>query len=123
MGTPASLMLAAVEGNSQTYANVEQDWLAYVRFTLMGYLVEIEDALSDMLPGAQRAKFNIEALLRADTTSRYNSYAVAIDKGFLTPDEVRLLEGWAPLTAEQRREFEMRWRALAETTEIKEITE
>jgi HK97 family phage portal protein len=122
MGTPASLMLAAVEGNSQTYANVEQDWLAYVRFTLMGYLVEIEDALSDMLPGAQRAKFNIEALLRADTTSRYNSYAVAIDKGFLTADEVRLLEGWAPLSDEQRREIELRWRASAETNEIKEIT-
>ncbi len=27
MGVPASLMLAAVEGNSQTYANVEQDWM------------------------------------------------------------------------------------------------
>lgn len=100
-GTPASLMLAAVEGNSQTYQNVEQDWLAYVRFTLMGYLVEIEDALSDELPGAQRARFNIEALLRADTTSRYTSYKTAIDAGFMDADEVRLIEGMAPRTQKE----------------------
>lgn len=96
-GTPASLMLAAVEGNSQSYSNVEQDWLAYVRFTLMGYLTEIEDALSELLPGARRARFNIEALLRADTTTRYQSYKTAIDAGFLTVPEVREIEGWAPL--------------------------
>lgn len=95
-GTPASLMLAAVEGSSQTYSNVEQDWLAYVRFTLMGYLVEIEDALSDLLPGAQRARFNIEALLRADTTSRYASYKTAIDAGFMDKEEVREIEGLPP---------------------------
>ncbi|QKY79134.2 portal protein [Microbacterium phage Hernandez44] len=96
-GTPASLMLAAVEGNSQSYSNVEQDWLAYVRFTLMGYLTEIEDALSELLPGARRARFNIEALLRADTTTRYGSYKTAIEAGFLTVPEVREIEGWAPL--------------------------
>ncbi len=98
-GTPASLMLAPVEGNSQSYSNVEQDWLAYVRFTLMGFLTEIEDALSDLLPGARRARFNIQALLRADTTTRYQSYKTAIDAGFMTRDEVRDIEGWGPLAA------------------------
>lgn len=96
-GTPASLMLATVEGNSQSYSNVEQDWLAYVRFSLMSYLTEIEDALSELLPGARRARFNIEALLRADTTTRYQSYATAIDKGFMTVNEVREIEGLAPI--------------------------
>lgn len=96
-GTPASLMLAAIEGNSQSYSNVEQDWLAYVRFTLMGYLTEIEDALSELLPGARRARFNVEALLRADTTTRYQSYQTAIAAGFMTVDEVREIEGLAPL--------------------------
>lgn len=97
LGTPASLMLAVVEGGSQTYANVEQDWLAYVRFTLMGYLVEIEDALSQHLPGAQRASFNVEALLRADTTTRYQSYATALAAGFKLVDEIRAIEGDSPL--------------------------
>lgn len=98
-GTPASLMLAAVEGNSQTYSNVEQDWLAYARFTLMGYLVEIEDALSSLLPGRQQAKFNLEALLRADTTTRYGAYSNALASGFLTVDEIREIEHLDPLEA------------------------
>lgn len=91
-GTPASLMLAAVEGNSQTYANVEQDWLAYVRFALMGYLVEIEDALSSMLPGKQQARFNIEALLRADTTTRYQSHEIALRMGLYSAEYARQIE-------------------------------
>lgn len=96
-GTPASLMLAAVEGNSQTYANVEQDWLAYVRFTLMGYLVEIEEMLTSCLPAGRSAKFNVEALLRADTTTRYQSFRTAIEAGFMSVDEVRDLEHLAPI--------------------------
>ncbi|AVR56154.2 portal protein [Microbacterium phage BonaeVitae] len=113
-GTPASLMLAAVEGNSQSYSNVEQDWLAYVRFTLMGYLTEIEDALSELLPGARRARFNIEALLRADTSTRYASFKTAIEAGFMTVAEVREIEGLAPLidetetTPDAQREIELR---------------
>lgn len=99
-GVPASLMLAAVEGNSQTYANVEQDWLAYTRFTLMGYLVEIEEALSALLPGRQQAKFNVEALLRADTTTRYQAYKTAIEAGFQTVNEVRELEHLEPLATQ-----------------------
>lgn len=100
-GTPASLMLAAVDGNSQTYANVEQDWLAYVRFTLMGYLTEIEEAISSLLPGRQQARFNVETLLRADTTSRYASYKTAAEAGFLTLDEIRAIEHLPALTANQ----------------------
>lgn len=101
-GVPSSLMLAPVEGNSQTYQNVEQDWLGYVRFSLMQYLVEIEDALTSLLPGTREAKFNVEALLRSDTTTRYNSYKTAIEGGWMTIDEVRRIEnlGDMPLTEE-----------------------
>ena len=102
-GISASLMLAATDGgkSQQNYSNVEQDWLAFTRFTLMGYLVEIEEALSDLLPGKQRAKFNVEALLRADTTTRYSAHRTAIEAGFLTVDEVRALENRPPLTTPQ----------------------
>lgn len=91
-GVPASLMLAGVEGTSMTYTNVEQDWIAYVRFSLMSYLVEIEDAFSDLLPRGQRAKFNIDALLRSDTLTRYQAHQIALAAGFMTVDEVRKLE-------------------------------
>lgn len=91
-GVPASLMLAAVEGTSQTYANIEQEWISFSRFTLTQYTRPIEDELTKMLPQGQRAKFNFEGLLRADTLTRYQSYALGLTNGFLTVDEVRELE-------------------------------
>lgn len=96
-GIPASLMLAAVEGNSQSYSNVEQDWLAFYRFTLTAYTREIETALSELLPRGQDARFNFEALLRADTTTRYAAHNVALKAGFLSIDEVRAIEKLPPL--------------------------
>lgn len=96
-GVPASLMLATVEGNTQTYANVAQDWLGYVRFSLMQYLVEIEDALSQLLPRGTEAKFNVEALLRSDTATRYETYTAGINAGWLLRSEVREIEHLPPI--------------------------
>ncbi|PDQ34127.1 MAG: phage portal protein [Candidatus Lumbricidophila eiseniae] len=99
-GVPASLMLASIQGSSQTYANIEQDWIGYTRFSLMSYLVEIEDALSALLPRGTRAKFNVEALLRSDTTTRYQAHKIALEAGFMTIDEVRDRENLDPLPQE-----------------------
>lgn len=96
-GTPSSLMLATVEGNSQTYQNVEQDWLGFVRFSNMQYLIEVEDALTQIIPRGQYTKFNVEALLRTDTTTRYNAYASAISAKWQTVNEVRRIENLPPL--------------------------
>jgi len=96
-GIPLRMMLATVEGNSMTYANMSDERKQFIEFSLMQYLIEIEDALSSLLPGSQTAKFNIEALLRADTEARYASYAAAINAGFLEVNEVRAIEGYEPL--------------------------
>lgn len=104
-GVPSSLMLAALDGNSQTYSNVEQEWLAFVRFTLLGYLRKIEEALTDLSPAGQTVRFNLEGLLRSDTKTRYQAHAIALDNGFMTADEVRRIEGLTPLTPEQRAEI------------------
>jgi HK97 family phage portal protein len=117
-GIPSALMLVSLEGNSLTYSNVEQEWLAFTRFTLMQYLRKIEEALTELSPYGQRIKFNVEALLRTDTESRYAGYAVAIDHGFLTPTEVRALEGRDPLTADQRAEVAQYLAASRPTQEV-----
>ena len=96
-GVPAKLMLAAIEGGSQTYSNVEQEWTEFVRFSLMTVLREIEEALTNCLPRGQTARFNIEALLRTDTKSRYEAHEIGLRAGFLTVDEVRAREGLPPL--------------------------
>lgn len=99
-GVPASLMMATLEGNSQTYSNVEQDWLAFVRFTLTGYLRKIESAFTELLPNGQTAKFNIEGLLRSDTLTRYKAHQIAVNQWML-PEEIRKVENLPPLTPEQ----------------------
>lgn len=96
-GIPSTLMLASPSGGSMSYSNIEQDWLSFTRFTLMQYLKPLEDALSECIVRGQQVRFNLEGLLRSDTSTRYSSYATALDKGFLTVNEVRALEGRAPL--------------------------
>lgn len=100
-GVPSTLMLAAPQGGSMTYSNVEQDWISFTRFSLMAYLRPLEEALSDVAARGQDVRFNLDALLRSDTKTRYDAYAVALANGFMTVDEVRALENRDPITPEE----------------------
>lgn len=102
-GVPTSLMLAILDGNSMSYANVSQEWLAFVRFGLADDLKEIEDAFTAVLPIGQRARFNVEALLRMDTSSRYAAHAAGISAGWLLPSEARAIENLPPITGIDER--------------------
>lgn len=103
-GVPASYMLAVVEGTSQTYQNQEQADIAFVRFTLMAYLREIEEAFTDLLPQGQTARFNVDALLRTDTKTRMESHKLGIESGVLTVNEARAIEGLPPRVEESEKE-------------------
>lgn len=103
-GIPARLMLTSGDGDSKTYANMEQESILFVRHTLMPYMREIEAALSELLPDDVR--FNVDGFLRPDTTTRYAAHKVAIEAGFLTIDEVRAIEGLNPLTKEDEEREE-----------------
>lgn len=96
-GIPARHMLATVEGGAQTYANLEQEEITFIRYTLMAYLREIEEAFDTLTPRGQTVRFNLEGLLRTDTKTRYEAHAIALNSGFLTIDEVRAIEGLPPL--------------------------
>lgn len=100
-GVPSSLMMTAIDGNSMTYSNVEQEWLGFVRFGLMAYLRKIEDALTALTPRGQTVRFNLDALLRSDTTTRYQAHESALRAKWITPDEVRAIENLPPLTSAQ----------------------
>nr|DAY14862.1 MAG TPA: portal protein [Caudoviricetes sp.] len=104
-GIPAPLLLAAVEGNAQTYSNVEQEWIAFTRFTLQSYITRLEDALTAITPRGQRVKFNVEALLRSDTTTRYAAHKTAIEMGLYSAQYAREIEG-IPASAAPTHESE-----------------
>jgi len=96
LGLPAYYLGAP--NSSRTYANVEQENLQLVRWSIQPIAERIEQSLSDLLVRGQYAKFNYDALLRTDTLSRYQAHAVGISSGFLTVDEVREMENRDPIT-------------------------
>jgi len=80
-----------------TYSNVTEQNRSFLIHTLQPWLTRIEQAMTkSLLTEAEKEKYFIEHLtqgfLRADTKTRFESYKVAIDAGFLTIDEVRQLE-------------------------------
>jgi hypothetical protein len=90
----------ALNITSRTYNNAQDERRDFLDTSLAGtYLAAIEERLSlgDCTPRGQYVKFNLDAYLRANTKDRYESYSIALDKGFLTLDEVRELEDRSPL--------------------------
>jgi HK97 family phage portal protein len=91
-GIPANMLLASVDGNSMTYTNMEQEQMAFVRYTLSQYIVEIESAMSHVSSNRTMVKLNVDSLLRTDTLTRYQAHQIAIASGWMTIDEVRAIE-------------------------------
>jgi len=87
-----------MEGAGMTYTNGNEDRTKLYDDGLQQYIVRIEQALSDLLPRGQKAKFNLTQFLRPNQLIRFQSYAIALDKKFMTPNEVRELEGMLPMS-------------------------
>jgi HK97 family phage portal protein len=94
-------MIGASSGDSMTYANVEQQQLAFVTHSLRPWLVVIEQAISsdpDLCSANVYVEFLLDALLRADSKTRAEVYTLALnpDTGWMRRDEVRRLENLEP---------------------------
>jgi len=80
------------EGGQVTYANVEARSLDLLTYTLNGWMVRIEKALTRIRPRPRFVKFNADALIRVDLTSRYAAHASAIRAGWQSVNDVRHTE-------------------------------
>lgn len=83
-------------GETQTYQNVEQSGINFVRYTLMPWMRRIEDAISEMLPLTQKVRFNADEFMRADVTTRVRAEQIQIMSGTLSPNEAREMENREP---------------------------
>ncbi|MNL46820.1 Phage portal protein [compost metagenome] len=95
-------MVGHTEKSSSWGTGIEQQMIGFLTFTLGPWLKRVEQAISkDLLTPAERIryypKFSVEGLLRADSAARAAFYAVMVDKGILTRDEVRELEDREPM--------------------------
>lgn len=96
-GLPAFYLLAAVEGSSMTYTNMESANLSFLQTTLSRYMNEIENALTDLTVRGQVVRFKDEALLRLDATTLWNVRKVQSDLGYTSGAELRQIDGKEPL--------------------------
>jgi len=91
-----------IEKQTSWGAGIEQMDIGYVKHVVRPYLVGIEQALSMALltaDGRRRFKFefNVEGLLRGDFKSRMEGYAILIQWGMATVNEVRRKENMPPI--------------------------
>lgn len=76
-----------------TFSNIEQQSLELILYSMMTHFERFAAAATHQF--AEPGHFYevlVDALLKGDIKSRYDAYAVAVDKGVLNPNEVRRKE-------------------------------
>lgn len=88
--------LADLESGTVSYASVEAQQIDWVQHSLRPWLRRIEQQVKRTMFGSELdrrkglyAEFLVEGVLRGDTKSRFQSYAIAIQNGWLSPADVR----------------------------------
>lgn len=94
-GVP-SVMVNDNNGTSVWGSGIEQIVAGFYKITLRPILEKIEASIDANLLGTDRlnyhAEFDFDALLRSDKKSRFDSYRLGIQGGFVTPNEARSWE-------------------------------
>lgn len=85
--------------SARQYSNIEQDAVNLLKFSMSEHLARFEQTLSAIYPRGTTVKAQLDAILRADTLTRYQAYRIALDPAapWLTVDEVREQEDRPPM--------------------------
>lgn len=95
-GVPPSMAYAAISGQNVTYANISQADMQYLKFSVAGWLVDLEDAWSELIAIPHSVKFNVDALLRMDALARAELAEKRLRNKTTTINAVRALEDEPP---------------------------
>jgi HK97 family phage portal protein len=85
-----------------SFNNIEHQGLQFVTNTLLPWLKRREAAMMRdlMLPSERKdlyIEFNVASLMRGDQKSRYESYAIGRQWGFLSVNDIRRMENMPPI--------------------------
>jgi len=84
-----------------TYSNIEHQAIEAVVDGVRPWVVRIESFMNfdlDLLPGPmQKIEFNIDGLLRGDMKTRYEAYASAVGRPWMSANEARRYENQQPV--------------------------
>lgn len=97
-------MIGDLEKSS--FSNIEQQSLEFVKYTLDPWVCRWEQAMARALlkPEDKKAyfiKFNVDGLLRGDYESRMRGYSIARQNGWMSANDIRMLENLDRIPEEQ----------------------
>lgn len=99
-------MIGSQERATSWGSGIEQMSVGFVVYTLLPWLTRWEQRIGHSLilaPDRFYAKHTVAGLLRGDTTSRYQAYAVGRQWGWLSVNDVRALEEMNPVDGGETR--------------------
>ena len=82
-----------------TYSNFEHAMLAFSQDSLRPWVVKWEQEIRRKMFRDSKyfAEFNISAILRGDTTTRFEAYRLGREAGFMSVNEIRSMENMNPI--------------------------
>lgn len=90
-------MIGDTDKSTSWGTGIESQSTGFVRFNLGSWVTCFEEALTQVTPRGQYFKFDLDAIQRGDKKSRYDSYMIGRQSGFLNVDEIRREEGMRPV--------------------------
>ncbi len=92
--------------SKSSFSNIENQSISFVVHTIRPWLVRIEQAMNrklfkDSEKGNYFVNFNASALMRGDYKSRMDGYAIGIQNGFFSVNDIRKMENLDPIPAEE----------------------
>jgi HK97 family phage portal protein len=89
-----------------SFSNIEQQSLEFVKYTLNPWVIRWEQSLQKalLLPEEKKEyfiKLNVDGLLRGDYQSRMTGYATARQNGWMSANDIRVLEDLNPIPEEE----------------------
>lgn len=89
-----------------TFSNIENQSIDFAVHTIRPWLIRIEQAMnralfSDTEKGRFYVQFNLDGLMRGDYKSRMEGYAIARQNGWMSANDIRMLENMNPISDEE----------------------
>lgn len=98
-------MIGGESNSSLTYSTVESNLINFTTFTLRPWLAKLEQEFTSWLIQQRFVKFNVDAMIRVDTKTRYEVHRIAREIGLDNIDELRALEDKPPLPNGQGQDY------------------
>ncbi len=98
--------------SKSSFSNIENQSISFVVHTIRPWLVRLEQAMNRKLflegeKGKCFVSFNASALMRGDYKSRMDGYAIGIQNGFFSVNDVRRMENMDPISEEEGGELNL----------------